>query len=414
MQSKFEYQDRVEFAKSEMLAFADRTGLSDRHATPERYLWTDAFAVCNFFELSRLTGDEKFQYLALSLIDQVHQVLGKFHPEDPRQGWISGLSDEEAQAHPLAGGLRIGKPMIERASDEPLNPRDEWDRDGQYFHYLTKWMHALHQATRHTGDAAYIHWALELAHIAHSLFVYNPGDGQAVSMHWKMSTDLSRPLVPSMGQHDPLDALVTYRELSLSKWTAERRNDEPLLDSELAEIATICAGKNWTTDDALGIGGLLFDAYRVAQLCSLHEAPMEHELKSILHSAFDGLTVFNQMNHLDAPLQFRLPFRELGLAIGLHAIDETKALLDRHWRRLVGGRTLSDYVDQFQDFYSLSEDIENVWRQALNRQCPSWVDHQNINAVMLVTSLIPDGFLSLSERNRTPTDIAKPQREVRR
>jgi len=32
-------------------------------------------------------------------------------------------------------------------------------------------------------------------------------------MHWKMSIDLSYVLVPSMGQHDPLDGLVTYCEL---------------------------------------------------------------------------------------------------------------------------------------------------------------------------------------------------------
>ena len=28
-----------------------------------------------------------------------------------------------------------------------------------------------------------------------------------------MSTDLTRPLVPSMGQHDPLDGFVTCNEL---------------------------------------------------------------------------------------------------------------------------------------------------------------------------------------------------------
>ena len=32
-------------------------------------------------------------------------------------------------------------------------------------------------------------------------------------MYWKMSIDLSRPLVASMGQHDPLDGFVTCAEL---------------------------------------------------------------------------------------------------------------------------------------------------------------------------------------------------------
>ena len=65
----------------------------------KRYLWTDAFAVCNYLGLGRI--DE-----ALALVDRVHGELG-CSPGEP--------------------------------SDDEL----EWDRDGQYFHYLTKWMHAL-------------------------------------------------------------------------------------------------------------------------------------------------------------------------------------------------------------------------------------------------------------------------------
>ncbi len=40
-----------------MLEFAERTGLSPAGSSPERYLWTDAFAVCNFLGLYRQTGD---------------------------------------------------------------------------------------------------------------------------------------------------------------------------------------------------------------------------------------------------------------------------------------------------------------------------------------------------------------------
>jgi hypothetical protein len=32
-------------------------------------------------------------------------------------------------------------------------------------------------------------------------------------MCWKMSIDLSRPLVPSMGQHDPHDGYIIYSQL---------------------------------------------------------------------------------------------------------------------------------------------------------------------------------------------------------
>jgi hypothetical protein len=63
-----------------------------------------------------------------------------------------GLSEEEGHAHPTRGGLRIGKPLAERSPDEPIDERREWDRNGQYFHYLTKWMHALDQVARSTGQ----------------------------------------------------------------------------------------------------------------------------------------------------------------------------------------------------------------------------------------------------------------------
>ena len=52
-----------------MRRFAQRTGLtSDRPL--ERYLWTDAFAVCNFLGL----GETE---LALRLVNQVHHTLGR-------------------------------------------------------------------------------------------------------------------------------------------------------------------------------------------------------------------------------------------------------------------------------------------------------------------------------------------------
>ena len=48
---------------------------------PRRYLWTDAFAVCNFLELYRHTSDEK--HLSLRLVDQVHSILGRHREDEP-------------------------------------------------------------------------------------------------------------------------------------------------------------------------------------------------------------------------------------------------------------------------------------------------------------------------------------------
>ncbi|MCF8126715.1 MAG: hypothetical protein K9J51_10890 [Desulfotignum sp.] len=56
--------------------------------------------------------------------------------DDPRTGGISGLDEKKGKQHPTRGGLRIGKPLNERRSDEPFDQNLEWDRDGQYYHYL--------------------------------------------------------------------------------------------------------------------------------------------------------------------------------------------------------------------------------------------------------------------------------------
>lgn len=146
-----------------MQAFAERTGLSPATIQPRRYLWTDAYAVCNYLSLFRRTGEPHYERLALALIEQVHQTLGRHRADDPRSGWISGLDEVQGARHPTAGGLRIGKPLNERGRHERADEALEWDRDGQYFHYLTKWMHALCRAAAVTGDARYQRWAAELA-----------------------------------------------------------------------------------------------------------------------------------------------------------------------------------------------------------------------------------------------------------
>jgi hypothetical protein len=49
-----------------MEEFALRTGLDPAGSPPRRYLWTDAFAVCNYLDLFRKTGNGTHRELALS------------------------------------------------------------------------------------------------------------------------------------------------------------------------------------------------------------------------------------------------------------------------------------------------------------------------------------------------------------
>jgi hypothetical protein len=82
----------IALADGFMQNFARRTGLDPAGPRPQRYLWTDAFAVCNYLGLFERTGNPACRELALRLIDQVHHTLGRHRNDDSRTGWISGIS----------------------------------------------------------------------------------------------------------------------------------------------------------------------------------------------------------------------------------------------------------------------------------------------------------------------------------
>jgi len=367
-------------ARDLMAEFAGLTGLGPPGSRPRRYLWTDAYAVCNYLELFRRTGDATCRDLALRLVDQVHHTLGRHRDDDSRTGWISGLSDEEGEAHPTRGGLRIGKPLPERRPDEPFDERLEWERDGQYYHYLTKWMHALNRASRVTGDPAYTRWAVELAEVAHAAFTYAPSSG-GKRMYWKMSIDLSRPLVPAMGQHDPLDGFVTYSELQVAAGGTA-------LSVEIADMARICRGGSLATDDPLGIGGLLFDAGRIAQLAGPVGSISDELLASVLDAALSGLARFAGGGTLRYPADYRLAFRELGLSIGIRGVGPLA-------ERVRENPALSRRADALMQYVPLADEIERFWMDPERRKAGTWEQNREINTVMLATSLAPGEFLAV-------------------
>jgi hypothetical protein len=378
-----------------MKEFARETGLSPASSTPRRYLWTDAFAVCNFLGLYQESGGEEFKDLALKLVDQVHDTLGRHRKDDSRTGWISGLNEEAGRLNPTKGGLRIGKQLQERRSSDTFNERLEWDRDGQYYHYLTKWMHALNRITKVIGDFTYNRWAIELAKTAHARFVYALSYGGPKRMYWKMSIDLSFPLVPSMGQHDPLDGFVTYNELQATAAKDLKKSTENDLRAEIIDIANLCEGRSWATDDPLGTGGLLFDAYRVAQLMVSGNLEQAGLLETLLESCLVGLNSFVKEDSLKLPAGYRLAFRELGLSIGLQAVEKIRKLIEQKSGLLRKKDSLHSVVKSLSKHTGLREIIEKFWLEGSNREADSWKAHHDINWVMLATSLAPDGFLEL-------------------
>lgn len=167
-------------------------------------------------------------------------------------------------------------------------------------------------------------------------------------MYWKMSIDLSYPLVPSMGQHDPVDGYITFKTLQSFNATD--------LDEEIKKLGNFMLQMNLLTADPLGIGGLLFDAYRLKQLKTDLEITQE-----LIRAAQRSLGYCRLIHDL--------AFRELGLAIGLQAAKNMNIL---------------------KEYWSLIEEINQYWL----KHC-DWKEHRDINRVMLATSLAPEGFLSI-------------------
>ena len=387
-------QETTTFVRDLMTDFAVRTGLVGERA-PTRYLWTDAFAVCNFLELERLTGEAEYRELALRLVEQVHHVLGRHRPDDPRIGWISGLGDAEGEHHPTKGGLRIGKALNERGPNEPFDERLEWDRDGQYFHYLTKWMHALARVGRVTGEPRYVRWARELAETAVGRFSVGPPSGGPRRMVWKMSIDLSRPLVDSQGQHDPLDGLVTCLELRHSASGLDAPAG-PDLDRQIADLAVMAESQHLATADPLGIGGLLTAAHTLAQLTVAGVAGYGALFNTLLDEALPGLEYQSRdRDALPMPSDYRLAFRELGLSIGLRAVKRTQKLAAQHPGALDSVSSLGPRLERLTHYAPSIDKIEGFWLEPPNRTSSTWKEHEDINVVMLATSLAPEGYLVL-------------------
>ena len=323
-------------------AFAESSGLTGE-SPPRRYLWTDAFAVYTWLGLYLSRGERRFLDLAERLIAQVHEVLGAHNP-DP--------------AHPTARGLRIGKRLPERAADEPYDPELEWDRDGQYYHYVTRWMRALERAGRVAEDERYRAWAVELAATAHRHFVHPRG------IYWKMSVDLSRPLVPSQGMHDPLDGLVVTATLGLA--------------NEASELARLCAGRQWATNDPLGAGGLLLDALGLARLVAEGRSDYEALAAQVLDDCVRSLDAVARDDFMHLRASRRLAFRELGLALGLHAV----APLGEHAA-----------VARLERHVPMAKALQDFWLQSANQAESTWTAHADINAVTLAAALAPRGSL---------------------
>jgi hypothetical protein len=161
-------------------------------------------------------------------------------------------------------------------------------------------------------------------------------------------------------------------------------------------MSAICARKSWVTDDLLGIGELLSAAYKLAQLIIIDGFDQTELLEVLLDSSITGLQSYaREGNPLKLPADYRLAFRELGMSIGLHAIEKVPGLIEQAPHDFDLKQRLHSRVERLMRYTPLSDVIETFWLEPTNRQASSWRDHCDINMVMLATSLAPDGYLTL-------------------
>jgi len=198
-----------------------------------------------------------------------------------------------------------------------------------------------------------------------------------------------------MGQHDPLDGLITYQQLQATAMKSAEPHAESPLGTEIAEMTAMCEGMTWTTDDPLGIGGLLSDACRLAQVMIRTNLRESDRLGSLLRDADVGLENFVRSRPLNASAEYRLGFRELGLSIGLHAIVKMQRTIEQHPENFSNQQELHARLSGLTRFLPLIELIERFWLAKDNQQSNSWTGHRDINTVMLATSLAPEGYLVL-------------------
>ena len=203
-----------------------------------RYLWTDAFGVINFLTLYKESGDDKYLTCAKTLVQIVHDVQGRTRDGKSR---LPGATD----ANPLRGGLRIGK---ENASGP--------DGDGQYFHYLSIWMFALNRLSLATKESSYNDQAISLAKAIHPHFFVNRSSPHP-RMVWKIAMDMSKPLVASEGNLDPIDGYVMFRKLQASS------SNSSILEEEISDYKRIMdrKGKHFVSSDTLDLGMSLWAAH---------------------------------------------------------------------------------------------------------------------------------------------------------
>jgi hypothetical protein len=222
-------------------------------------------------------------------------------------------------------GLRIGKETSRPVTDYGMR------YDGQYWHYIDKWLWALQRAGR--GEEA-----IAIAQTCFPYFFDSGGNG----MRWELSVDAT----PAPGlervygsNSDTLSALIVFKLL--------QGDDGSIMKKEIGMLQDALHGYKFRmTDDPLGFGlDLMFDQF-------IHGHPMQSALKPLSSRALHA-------SHMS------LPFRLYGAMIGARIAGWESAKVS-----------------------ALEEQAVAYEARVASRE-----DHSSINRVMLAMCLLCPGAL---------------------
>ncbi len=137
------------------------------------------------------------------------------------------------------------------------------------------------------------------------------------------------------------------------------------------------------------------DAFKVAQLIINEDFEQSDLLEILLGSSLQGLESYARKNPLELPADYRLAFRELGLSIGLRAVEKLQELIKQNPDVFDKTHRLPSRIESLMRYVQLIEKIEGFWLERTNTESKSWAAHRDINMVMLATSLAADGYRTL-------------------
>jgi hypothetical protein len=171
-------------------------------------------------------------------------------------------------------------------------------------------------------------------------------------------------------------------------------NIEKPLIYEKEDMKKIFQDMSMVTDDPLGLGGILSDATRITQLIN-NGYDLFELFETILDSAIVGIRSYISSNSTELSANYRLIFRELGFSIGINGLVIIKDLIGKNPK--FSRKSLENRLYALDKYTPLGETIEKFWLDENSRKTRNWVEHRDINTVMLATSLALDGFLKINK-----------------